>query len=704
MMPRRGRPALVALALVLVLAGLPALEVSTRAQQTSEVFSPASGHAEVIAQGVSTLPGQASWRVVFHSIDPGSQVSLTAEGPGFVLVDTGGLVVDDGSGPVNLAPSEAAFRGGSSAQLIPVGDRPAGLFAIDLVPPDAAEAIDGGIPVFASATFQTPAGARDLDLVRDLLDPGESTTVIGNEAPVVVLVTLGAVRADASDGSSSSLRVGEAGTFTGDIVLTADSQAPTSFVAAVIGREVPVAAGTPGSTPVAGVSGSVQLTVYACPPAVSPEQASSGTCLPDREAVALRLATGSGSSLQDVGPSTEQNGLPTWAGLPAGNYVLQATEFKQGFGRFFVPGLTGVDGGGQQGYSAGDGGYVIPIGPDRADFPLEVFVLAPAAGGTPQAQQATTPPPTPGAQSPTPAPSQTPSVIGIATEEATAAPTEPAGPTEIPSVIEIETAVPGAEPTATPTPRATATPRGTERAIVTSTAVARPRHGSLEVRVWGCQGTVESFDPANCAQAATGFEVRLINANGDVIGMDQATIGNDGTVSWDNVPFDTYLLQQPQLLPGTTAYYVPNLPLNTDGTGYVLTLDADSPVATLDMYGLQPSASEPTPVSTESVDTDGDGILDADEINVYGTDPTIADSDGDGVLDGQEVANGTDPLTADQTVQPAGDADGDGLLDGDEAAYGTDPNNADTDGDGWFDLDEINIGTDPLDPNSFPVG
>src|SRR3954464_7439375 len=250
MMRRRGRPALLAMALVVILACLPALEISTRAQQTAEVFSPASGHAEVIAQGVATLPGQASWRVVFHSIDPGNQVNLTSEGPGFVLVDTGGLVLEDGSGPVNLAPSEAAYRAGSWAHLVPVGARPAGLFAIDLVPPDAADAADGGIPVYASATFQTAGGARDLDLVRDLLDPAESTTVIGNEAPVMVLVTLGALRADASDGSSSSLRVGEAGTFSGDIVPTAASQAPTSFVAAVIGPEVALAAGTPGSTPV----------------------------------------------------------------------------------------------------------------------------------------------------------------------------------------------------------------------------------------------------------------------------------------------------------------------------------------------------------------------------------------------------------------------------------------------------------------------
>jgi Bacterial TSP3 repeat len=50
------------------------------------------------------------------------------------------------------------------------------------------------------------------------------------------------------------------------------------------------------------------------------------------------------------------------------------------------------------------------------------------------------------------------------------------------------------------------------------------------------------------------------------------------------------------------------------------------------------------------------------------------------------------------------DSDGDGLLDADEAAFGTDPGFADSDGDGWLDGDEVSIGTDPLDVGSFPVG
>ena len=42
-------------------------------------------------------------------------------------------------------------------------------------------------------------------------------------------------------------------------------------------------------------------------------------------------------------------------------------------------------------------------------------------------------------------------------------------------------------------------------------------------------------------------------------------------------------------------------------------------------------------------DTDGDGLSDYDELNIYNTSAYIADSDGDGLSDGAEVKNGTDP-------------------------------------------------------------
>ena len=61
-------------------------------------------------------------------------------------------------------------------------------------------------------------------------------------------------------------------------------------------------------------------------------------------------------------------------------------------------------------------------------------------------------------------------------------------------------------------------------------------------------------------------------------------------------------------------------------------------------------------VSSITVDSDGDGLSDSDETDIYRTDPFDPDTDDDGLTDGEEVALGTDPL--------ADDSDGDGIIDG----------------------------------------
>ncbi|MEI6529546.1 MAG: hypothetical protein WCN88_04080 [Candidatus Falkowbacteria bacterium] len=45
-------------------------------------------------------------------------------------------------------------------------------------------------------------------------------------------------------------------------------------------------------------------------------------------------------------------------------------------------------------------------------------------------------------------------------------------------------------------------------------------------------------------------------------------------------------------------------------------------------------------------DSDGDGISDSDEVNVYHTSPYLEDSDSDGINDKQEIEQGTDPNCA----------------------------------------------------------
>jgi len=98
-------------------------------------------------------------------------------------------------------------------------------------------------------------------------------------------------------------------------------------------------------------------------------------------------------------------------------------------------------------------------------------------------------------------------------------------------------------------------------------------------------------------------------------------------------------------------------------------------------------------------DIDGDGDLDlvtpaADEGAVsWLENPLInpADADGDGLYEDEEIALGLDPANP--------DSDGDGLLDGDEVFEGgSDPNDGDSDGDGVLDINDVcDGGDDTLD-------
>ncbi|NUN15709.1 MAG: carboxypeptidase regulatory-like domain-containing protein, partial [Myxococcales bacterium] len=137
-------------------------------------------------------------------------------------------------------------------------------------------------------------------------------------------------------------------------------------------------------------------------------------------------------------------------------------------------------------------------------------------------------------------------------------------------------------------------------------------------------------------------------------------------------------------------------------------------------------------------DTDGDGLLDLDELTL-GTDPNLADTDDDGLSDFAEVmTHGTDPLHIDtdddglidgweikwnfnplvpgeedddndsdqldnlgeqaaDTNPHVADTDEDGLTDGSEVTtHGTNPLLVDTDNDGLTDKFEVEFGLDPL--------
>ncbi len=108
-----------------------------------------------------------------------------------------------------------------------------------------------------------------------------------------------------------------------------------------------------------------------------------------------------------------------------------------------------------------------------------------------------------------------------------------------------------------------------------------------------------------------------------------------------------------------------------------------------------------TVIASSLLDSDKDGILDRDELDIYKTDINNHDTDNDGYSDWLELNNGYSPFKAGNIKLEESDYDNDGLTDKMELDFHTDLSNTDTDGDGFSDGVEIENGYDPL--NSAPV-
>jgi hypothetical protein len=165
----------------------------------------------------------------------------------------------------------------------------------------------------------------------------------------------------------------------------------------------------------------------------------------------------------------------------------------------------------------------------------------------------------------------------------------------------------------------------------------------------------------------------------------------------------------------------------SDGFGFIVdryNFEADPLFAGVGDYHLtsnSPCIDSGTYYEAPLVDRDGvqrplDGDADTNtyysvDIGAYEYVNPLADTDGDGILDIDEIANGTDPtimaaelleFMAQYGLSSAGaDSDGDGVSNIDEYNTGTDPTNSDTDGDNYSDGDEMIAGTMATDPTSY---
>jgi len=96
-----------------------------------------------------------------------------------------------------------------------------------------------------------------------------------------------------------------------------------------------------------------------------------------------------------------------------------------------------------------------------------------------------------------------------------------------------------------------------------------------------------------------------------------------------------------------------------------------------------------------AVDSDNDGLVDQNELEIYYTYVNSADTDQDGYNDGLELDKGFSPHRPEYRLNQL-DWDKDGLSDDLELKFGTDLKNADSDNDGYLDGEEVNSGYNPL--------
>jgi hypothetical protein len=127
-------------------------------------------------------------------------------------------------------------------------------------------------------------------------------------------------------------------------------------------------------------------------------------------------------------------------------------------------------------------------------------------------------------------------------------------------------------------------------------------------------------------------------------------------------------------------------------------LDANDAATDKDSDGLDNLAEFQLGADPNNEDTDGDGLSDGEEVNIYNTNPVHADTDRDKIRDGEEVANNTNPALS-------VDVDLDGMPDDWETIRGTNPGVLDAriDGDGVDNVVELLRNTLPLDANSLPT-
>jgi hypothetical protein len=248
-------------------------------QLTTNTGSPATGHAQVITQGIAEMAGQdVVWRLVERTALPRAQATFSDQALGFVLASEEPILLTNavGTGDENvarLAAGEAFLvNAGTRQKRASMTDQPVTYLSLELVARADVNLVGEGRLVFTTDAFTAPTGSHDLDLVRDVLAGQEETIIPDSGQSNVILASEGAIDVVPTIGQMRTLQAGEAGIFQGELIIRPSTGAlnanmpliaamtqslgqnttgpRTAFVAGVIGVKIPpVVTETPTPVP-----------------------------------------------------------------------------------------------------------------------------------------------------------------------------------------------------------------------------------------------------------------------------------------------------------------------------------------------------------------------------------------------------------------------------------------------------------------------
>lgn len=247
-MERPNAAVMAAVVLTMVL-GMAGVGLRGGAAQESETRSP---NAQVIAQGLAFFDGEVEYRWRVREIAPPPEeeaASAAAVAYSFLLQRTGATVIrnDISQRRGRIEPGESYYISADDPYTrYANGDDPSSVWLIELVNAEiSADDLEGDVVYDGGAMASVPAGTWDLELARNILQPGETAEIPDHAGPALVLSSFGEIQSTTASDTSSVLDTAEGQLSVGPLILRNNGDRPVVYLVAYIGDRVL----SPGETP-----------------------------------------------------------------------------------------------------------------------------------------------------------------------------------------------------------------------------------------------------------------------------------------------------------------------------------------------------------------------------------------------------------------------------------------------------------------------